>query len=140
MQHLCIPAAGKEQELFDLMAADIAQDAAVLGPLEEPAGTRSGAQPVRAETEHLHDAPDCSIADELPREDGALDMQALAKIDRVLAAGFGYRPLGRLKLVRRGKRRFVGEVVLAAAHHFLAEGPAIARNGGGSYQLYFFVL
>ena len=79
--------AGEVHILLNLVAADIAEDAAVLFPLEEPGGTGAGRQAVGAETFHMHNFADLTGSDHLACQRGGLTMDALAVVAHVLAAG-----------------------------------------------------
>ena len=125
-----VPRAAVEQELFELVAADVAEDAAVLDPVEEPGGARRLAQPVGAEAKDLDDAADRAAVHEVARVQGALHMQAFAVIHHVLPTGGGGDGAGARQLIQRGERRLVGKIVLARLHHPAAERSAVARHGG----------
>ena len=60
----------EEQELLDLMRADIAQDAAILGALVEPGRAWVVAQTVRAGPDRLDDAADGTRLHQPPGLDG----------------------------------------------------------------------
>ncbi len=62
-------------------------------------------------------------------------MQALAVVDHVFLAGAGGYGAGVGELTERGKRGFVGEVILARFHDLAAERPADIGDGGSSDQL-----
>jgi hypothetical protein len=87
VQDLGIGGARIVQELLDLVAADIAQDAAVLLALKEPSRALGLAQAVRGEIDHLEDAPNPALVDQLPSQHRALDVQALAEVDVPLQPG-----------------------------------------------------
>src|SRR5262249_35681137 len=57
--------AGKGEKLIDLMAANVAQDAAMLIAPEEPGWAQVPVQPVRAKSDGLHDAADRAERDKL---------------------------------------------------------------------------
>ena len=78
-----------EKKLLDLVAADVAEDAAVARPLEEPRGTTGLAEPVRRKTHHLKHAADRAAVNEVAGDDGALHVKPLAIINHVFAAGRG---------------------------------------------------
>src|SRR5215471_14827538 len=67
--------AGKGEELIDLMAADIAQDSAILVAPEEPGWAQVPVEPVRAKSDGLHDAADRADRYKLesPRNDRRLE-------------------------------------------------------------------
>ena len=69
--------------------ADIAEDAAVPCPLEEPSRPGRRVQPVRPQPEHLDDATDGAVGDQLAGAHAGLAVQPLAVIDGVLPAGGG---------------------------------------------------
>ena len=101
--------AGVEQELLDLVAADVAQDAAVLFLFKEPGRARGRAQAVRPHADDLHHAADGSGLDELAGVNGAFHLQPFAVIYKVFSACFrdGFLYVG--ELLKCGERRFVGE-------------------------------
>jgi hypothetical protein len=84
---LGIVRAGEMQELVDLMRGDIGQDAAEPGLVEEPAGPDRAVEPMRPESDRLHDAPDRSVRDQFAGDDGRGNDEALGEADREDAAG-----------------------------------------------------
>ena len=81
VQYLGVLRAGVVQELFDLVAADVHQNAAVLLLLPEPRRAARRVQPMRAQADDLQHAADGAVANELSGMDGRLDVQALGVID-----------------------------------------------------------
>ncbi len=123
--------AAVEEELLDLVAADVAEDAAVLGALEEPLGATGGAQAVGAEAEDLDHASDGVLMDQSAGVNGALDVEALAIINGIFFPGAGDSGAGLIELIEGGEGGLVGEVILAGFHDFAAERAAVAGDGGG---------
>lgn len=114
------------------MAADVAQNAAVFGPLVEPRGAGGGiADAVRPEAENLHDLADGTAGDELGGEHGGFDVEPFAEIDGVFLGGAGDHGFGRVELLERRERSLVREVILAGLHHAAAKRAAITGDGGG---------
>ena len=68
----------EKEELFALVAPDVAENAAVFLLFEEPRWSSQGTEAMRACAEGLNDFPDGSGGDEVARVDGALDMESLA--------------------------------------------------------------
>ena len=112
------------------MAANVAEDAAIPGPLKKPGGARRLAQPVRAEADDLDHAANGAAVHEVPGVDGALHVQALTVVDHVFAPGAGADGPCLVELVERGERRLVGEIVFVRLHHPAAEGTTVAGHGG----------
>ncbi len=128
------------EELLDLVAPDVAQDAAIFRFLEKPGRAARRIEPVRPKAENLQHAPDGALPDKLAGVDGALDVQTLAVIHHVFAprARGGLARPG--ELVQRRKWGFVGEVILAGLHHGATKRPALGRDGGGGDQTYLGVI
>ena len=87
--HFCLGAAGEEQELLDLMRADVAQDAAVAGLLIEPVRPLVVADAVRSETDGRDNAADGAGLDQVGGGDGRRLRVVLGIADREDAAGLG---------------------------------------------------
>ena len=79
------------EELFDLMAADVAKDAAVFRALEKPCRARFRVEPVRTGAERLEDAADGAVFDQAPGMHRTFGMQPLVVVDRVAASCFEHR-------------------------------------------------
>ena len=62
---LGVISAGEIQELVDLVAGKIGQDATVGIPVEKPVGSRRAVQPVRADADGLNDPPDGTLRHKL---------------------------------------------------------------------------
>ncbi len=84
--------AGEEQELVDLVAADIAEDPAIARRVEEPVGPQMSVQPVRPHAERLHHGADRAGADQLGSAGDGADLEALGITDRPYPPGFGDDP------------------------------------------------
>ena len=132
---LRLAGAGVVQELLELMAADVGEDAARLFARPEPIGPAGRRAAVRPETDHLHHAADGAALDELPGAHGALHVQPLGVVDHVFPAGLGDLAPRGLELLEGGEGRLVGEVILARIHHAEAERAALVRHGGGGDEL-----
>jgi hypothetical protein len=91
---------------------------------------------MRRDAHHLEHATDRAALHEFAREDRALDVQPLAEIHEVFAAGGGDHRAGLGELVERGERGLVGEVVLAGAHDPATEWTAFGRDGGGGHEFH----
>jgi hypothetical protein len=125
-------AAAVEEHLLELVAADVAEDAAVGVPVEEPGRPGGGVHPVGAQAEDLDDAADGAVSDEPAGVDSALDVQALAVVDGVLLAGCLCFGACLRQLAEGGHRGLVGEVVLAVVENAEAEvGPVDGDRGAG---------
>ena len=70
------------EELVDLVRADVGQDAATLGRIEEPGGAQVAVEPVRAEAHGLDDAADRARPDQLRRPGHRPHLEALGEVDR----------------------------------------------------------
>ena len=126
--------AGVEKELLDLVAADIAEDAAILLFFKEPGRARSRVEAVGAHADDLHHPADGPRLDQFPGVHRRLDLQALAVADGVLAAGLGHDVFDHRQLFQGGQRRFVGEIVLARAHHAHPQRRALGGHAGAGHQ------
>ena len=124
--------AGEIEVLLNLMAADIAENAAVLFLLEEPGRAGVGHQPMGPEALHVHHFADFPCVDHLPGQSGGLAMDALAVVAHVLAAGSLDHFLGGVELGHGGEGGLVGEIVLACAHDTEAEGAPLAGDVGAA--------
>src|SRR4051812_40438140 len=92
--------AGEEEELVDLVAGDVSQDAAGPFPVIEPVGSAGTpgevgtvALPVRTEPEGLHDLADPAGPDELACLDRTAHLEPLREGHRPEAAGLAHRLL-----------------------------------------------
>ena len=94
------------------MAADVADDPAVLLGVVEPVGA-PGADAMRAERRDLEHGSDRSLIDQLAGEDRRLGMHPLAVVDGELVPGALDGLAGRGEVVHRRDRGLVGEEVLA---------------------------
>jgi hypothetical protein len=120
---------GVGQELLKLVAADVAEDAAELLPLEEPIRAGGFAQPVGSEADNLDDAAYGALLHEVGCKHRRLVVQPLAVIDHVLAPRPRDNGLGLVELGHRRERRLVAEVVLASLHDLAAEGSPFRGHG-----------
>ena len=127
------------EELLELMAPEINEDAAAFLAAPKPRRARPRIAAVRPHAHHLHHAANRSLLDELPRADARLDMQPFGKIHGIL---FPRAPHGRargVELRERGEGRLVGEVVLARVEHAAAERPAFAGHCRARHKLHVFL-
>jgi hypothetical protein len=131
-----VVAAAVEEHLLELMTADVAEDAAVGAPVEEPVGPGASAHPVRAHPHYLDDPADGTVRYQLAGVDRALHVQPLAVVDGVLLAGcLGFGACLR-QLPEGGHRGLVGEVVLAVVEHAEAEVGPVDRDRGAGDEVY----
>ena len=136
--NFCVLRSGVVENLLDLVAADIAEDAAVLGAAVEPVRPLvRGPQAVRPHADDLQDPADSALFYQLASQDGALDVQPLAEIDKVPPPRPRAGGLDGVELREGGEGGLVGEVVLAVLHHPDAEGGAVAGDGSRCHELYF---
>ena len=117
----CVLRAGVEQKLFDLMAADIAKNAAVLPAFEKPIRAGRRVQPMRAHADGLDYAPDRAFGNQLSGENRVLHMNTLAVVHRILPVCTGGRFARRFQLRKRRQRRLVRKIILAGIHHTQAQ-------------------
>ena len=122
------------EELFELMAADVAEDAAKFGLLEKPRGPPGLAQAMRAEADDLNHATDRPSRHQVRGIHCGLHMQPLGIIDHVLPAGTCDGRLRGIELRQRCKGGLVGEVVLACFHDADTKRAAVAGDGGAGDQ------
>jgi hypothetical protein len=122
--------------LLDLVAADVAQDAAKFFPFKKPGGACGRVHAVRPQAEHLDDPADGSLPDEVARMDGAFDVQPLAVIDHVFAPCASDRLAGLGKLIERGEGGLVRKVVLPSLQDPATDRAALGRDGRGRDQLH----
>jgi hypothetical protein len=106
---------GEVQELLDLMRADIADDAAGDGAVEEPGGARRGPHLVRAETRRLDDAADCPLGHQLACFDRAAAVPMLVGVQPPEPAGRALNALDLHQLLERGYGWLIREHVLRVA-------------------------
>ena len=126
--HLRLRRSGEEQELIELVRADVADDAAVALAIEEPRRTRLRVHAMRPEPDGLDDAADRAGVDQLAGLDGRPVLVALAVEDRVDAPGLGLDAAHLGQLLERRHARLVGHEVLAVAHDLDAERRALVRD------------
>ena len=129
-----------EQILLDLVAADIAEDAAVLLLFKEPLRPPCRAQPMRPEALHMDDLADGALLNQVARQHRAFHMQPFAVIDHVLLARLRHHLLGAVQLLQGGEGRFVGEVVLARLHGAQPQRTALVCNRRAADHVRFFVV
>ena len=123
------------QELFKLMAADIAQDSAVLLPFKEPCGPSGCAKPVGTESGYGNHLADLSAFRDISGQDGSLVMQPLRVVHHVLLSGFRHCFLCGFQLFQGCKRRLVGKVVFARVHGPQSQGAAFAGDSRTGNQM-----
>ena len=125
------------EKLFNLMAADIAQDSAVFLLFKKPGGTGGGIQAVRAHPQHLDYLADGSLPDQLACINGAFHLKPFAVAYHVFFTGLFHSFLYHIQLFQRSQRRFIHEIILAGLHHAHAKGSPLRRDTGGCHQLHF---
>ena len=127
--HLGVFRPGENQELVDLVGADVAQDAAMRVLLEEPGRADRAVQAVRRQIDGLHDAADLTGLDQPQRRGHRGHLEALREADREDAAGFRDDLLQFRQLRQRGHAGLVRHDILAVPHRRRGQRRAIARNG-----------
>lgn len=96
-----------KQELLNLVAADVDQNAAGFRTVEEPIRPgRNRPQPVRPQAQHLNHLANRSAFDHLPSQHRAFRVQAFPIIYSVFAPRAPHGGLGVLQLLQRGERAF----------------------------------
>ena len=140
MDDLGVFRACEKEELFALVAADVAQDAAVFVFFEKPIRPGWGTQAVGAGAEGLHHLADGPGGDQLAGAHSAFDMQSLGKVNGVFPSRrfAGAARLGELLECCEG--RFVGEVILPRLHDPAPERATLIRHGGGGNESHLGVL
>ena len=128
MHHSSVRCTGIIEKLLDLVAANVAQNAAVFFVLEKPCGPVLRRQAVRPETKHLEHAADLATLDEVTRKDRGFHVQSLAVVNRKFSPGAGYRRARFGKLFEGRKRRLVREIILSRVQH-----PAAQRSPVGGH-------
>jgi hypothetical protein len=131
-----VVAAAVEEHLLELVAADVAEDAAVGVPVEEPVGSGASVHPVRAHPHDRDDTADGTVRYQLAGVDRALHVQPLAVVDGVLLAGRLRFGACLRQLAESGHRGLVGEVVLAVVEDPQAEVGPVDGNGGAGDELH----
>ena len=128
-------AARQIDELIGLMAADIGQDPAVARRVPEPVGPGCRGQSMRGKIDRLDHAPDRAVMDKLARHDRRGHFEPFGIHDRKFAAGLLDRTANVGKLLQRGNRRLVAEIILARAHDADAQRGSKPRDGRAADQL-----
>ena len=140
MDHLGVLCAGIVEELLDLVAADIAEDAPIFFPLKKPCRPRGSVQAMGPHANDLEHPANGAGAYQLPCIDRRFHLQPLAVVYRVFPAGLGNDRFHLGQLLQRGQGRFIGEIVLPRFHHTDAQcGPLIGHTSGG-HKLCFRIL
>ncbi len=135
VQHLGILGPGIEKKLLDLVAADVAQDAAGFFLLKKPGGPRGGIQPMRSKADDLEHPPNRPFLNQLPGINGGLNVKALRIIGGVFQAGLGGLAADGGQLFEGGQGWFVGEVIFAMVHSAQAQRSSQARHRRAGDQL-----
>ena len=89
-EHLGGLRAGIVQELFNLMAADVHQNAAVLFLVPEPLRATRRPQPMWSQPDDLQHAADGAVANQVSGMDGRFDMQSLGVVNGKDAPGLAH--------------------------------------------------
>src|SRR4029450_13222538 len=128
---------GEPQELVDLVAGDIGDDAAGPVSVVEPVRTsrttrevRAVSLPVGSKSQRLYDLPDSPLSDQLSGFDRAAHLEALRKRDRPESTGLGDRLLDLLELIERDAPGLVGDDVLAVGQRLDCDGGTLVGNRG----------
>ena len=116
------------QELFKLMAADIAEDAAVFFLFKEPGRPSRCAQSVRTESCHGNHFADVSALCNVSCQDRSFIMQPFRVIDHVLLAGCYYGFLCGIQLIQGCKRSLIRKVIFSGTHGPQAESTAFTGH------------
>jgi len=130
----------KKEELFALMAPNIAENAAVFFLLEEPGRSSRGTEAMRARAEGLDDFSDGTGGDEMAGVDGALDMEALAVVNGIFLAGGLASAAGLLELIEACEGSFVGKIILPGFHDAATQRAAFIGNGSRCNESHFGVI
>ena len=127
--------AGVEEDLVELVRADVHQDAAILRPLKKPGRARCQLGTVRREDGHLEHLADGAGPDQLARLHGRAHVEALAEVHRVDAPRLSL-DAAHLRQLGEGRHAgLVGHVVLAVLHGADAQRRPLARDAGVDDQL-----
>src|SRR4029450_10566373 len=133
--HMGLLGAGKPQELVDLVARDVGNDAAGPVPVVKPFRTTlttgeggAGALPVRSESQGLHDLANPPFSDQLPGFDRAAHLEALRERNRPESTRLGDRLLDLVELFERDTAGLVRDDVLAVRQGLDRDGGAPVRN------------
>ena len=116
-QDLSVFGAGVKKELLDLVAADIAENAAVFRFFKKPFGAGGGAEPMRAHADGLDHPADGALFNELPCENGVFHMKPFAVIYHIFPPCFPDFLLCQLQLFQGGEGSFVGKIILPRVHN-----------------------
>ena len=136
--------AGVEEELIDLMRADVAEDAAVLHIVVEPGGPAAKSAAVRArllvdlvgcDVDGLNHLADRALLDEFARVHRRLHFQPFAVKDPVDPLRFCDGLADRREVFECGDARLVREEVLAVLHRAHADAGAFVRFLRGQHEL-----
>ena len=128
-----------EEELIDLVRADVDEDPAVARLVPEPLGARTAgdiADAVRREVDGLDDAANRARLHEVAGPDGGAHFVALAVQDGVDALGGGLHAPRLGELLERGDAGLVGQVVLAVLHDADADRRPLVRDRGAQHELH----
>ena len=121
---------GEENDLLDLMAADVREDTAVTVFIKEPVRTAAlGAHAVRAPAHHLHHLANFALFQQLLCVHRAFHMQTLAKVAEVFLPGLTHGLTHLFQVLGRNERRLIHKEILAVAHSFHAQRAAVQRDG-----------
>ena len=137
--HRGVAVAGIKKELLNLVAADVAENAAEVATIVEPLRT-TAPFPVRTGSQGLHDAANRALQHQLSGKDRALYVQTLAVIHRVFLPGLRHHCFGIGQLFKGGERRFIREIVLTRGHRFQPQCTAPGRDGGTRHQAHLVVV
>ena len=145
LDDLSLLRAGVEEELVDLVRADIAEDAAVLigvpepiraVPVPPPASPCALDDLVRRDVDGLNDFADGALLDEFAGIDSGLHLEPLAIHDGVDALGLGDGLAHLSKLLQGGDAGLVGEEIFAMLHGAHAERGALIGDLRTEHELH----
>jgi hypothetical protein len=128
---------GEPQELVDLVAGNVSDDAsgpvAVVEPFRTSPTTRevgSITLPVRSESQSLYDASDPPLTDQLSGLDRAAHLEALRECDRPESTRLCDGLLDFVELIKRDTAGLVGDDVLAVRQGLDRDGGTSVGNRG----------
>ena len=136
--HVIIPCI--EEELFNLMAADVAQDASVLCTPEEPVRPACRIQGMRSEAFHVDDPADLPLIDHVASQHSCLHMEPFAEVHHVFPSRAAMCLSGLCQLLKGGEGTFIRKVVLSCRHDPESQATPLTGNGGGAHQLHILIL
>src|ERR1700726_815303 len=132
--HFGILRTGEEEELLDLMRGDISEDAAITLALEEPTGSGSLVDAVRAQPDGINNRADCASPHQLPGSHDAAHSEVLGMVDRIDALRFRLHTARFIELSQRGHAGLVRHEILAGAHNLDGQGCSVSIYASARHQ------